>query len=362
MVGAAGSLLTEGLNFGAGAANRRFQRDMIREQNAFNSREAEVQRNWQEKVSDPAFLRSRFENAGFNPTLALNGQSASVGSGSAASAGSFTPAPAPHLDTSSIGSTMASVAEAIRISKEASYVDENQVANLDFLRAQGDKLRGDTNWLNRVNKDWRPSLADQDLSRAFIRKQMTGEMERVDLANSLLGQQKVLFGLDAEAKRLSNYYYPQQVQQDLALKAQRISDLVSQIDFRKLQGETEKQRVRLVVSQIAKEYAAMDNLVADTQGKRISNDIADRLKWSYISASEASNRFDVVRSNLDAKTYAEFREATIQELKSTLHLNDARAEQIWNSIFVGRGTDRPGFDHLDRFTGRRSPGPIVRRF
>lgn len=347
----ASGLIGNLMNIGAARKNRQMQIQLNRENNQFNAEQSQIQRDWTERMytdyQSPQALRNQYQEAGFNPYLAMSQGAGSVGSSSAAQAAGTPTLQAPQLDVSSIGDMMASVAQAIKISKEASYVEPTSLENLNYLRAQGAKLEGDTNWLNRFGKNMRSSPELQNLSESFIRKQATGEIERIDLANDLLGQQKVLLNLDAQAKRLSNYYYPKQVQQDLALKSAQISQTLSQVDLTKAQTTSERSRNELLIRQVATEMASMLNIMQDTKGKKMDNKVLEQTMWSYISASNSQNILSSKASQVDKQTYQQYRDAFVRSVKSQADLNEQQKEFLikqGNNLLFNQGVSI-----LDRF-------------
>lgn len=102
-----------GLNYDAQMKTNEQNYKMMQEQNAFNSAEAEKQRNWEKEMSDTEMQRrmADLQAAGVNPLLAIDGagSGATSGSGSAAS-GSAAHLQAPKLDLNSVTAGLSNMA------------------------------------------------------------------------------------------------------------------------------------------------------------------------------------------------------------------------------------------------------------
>lgn len=342
VIGGATNLIGSALNFGSAKKNREMQIQLNRENNQFNSEQAQIQRDWQEKVSDPSYLRGRFEEAGYNPYLAMSGDAARVGSGSSASAAGTPTLQAPQLDVSSIGNTMASVAQAIKISKEASYTDATQLENLNYLRAQGAKLQGDTNWLNRLGKDMKTSPELRDLSESFIRKQATGEMERIDLANQLLISEKINLDLDSQAKRVLNEYYPRQLQSELALQASQLAINQQEVlrvvaDTKRIDALTSSERARLVniMRDTALKAAQIRDTLSSSALKRIDLSKQNMTFRSYVDSVNAANNLATLASVLDKEQIRELKALYLQSIRGLTKKQQRDADWYFTNMFFG---------------------------
>ena len=305
IIGGAVNLLGSGLNFGSARKNREMQIQLNRENNQFNAEQAQIQRDWQEQMyaqyQSPQALAQQYEDAGFNKYLAMKGGAGSVGSGSSASSAGTPTLQAPQFDVSSIGETMASVANAIRISKEASWYDRNQIENLNYLRAQGTKLQGDTNWLNLAAKNYK---FDPKSAGDMILAQREGEIRRLNLSNDLLRQQEILASLDVDTKRMSNAALPRTIQNDLALQASQISRNLAEVGFTKAKTRSERARVKQIIQDTATSLASMYNIIEQTAGQRLNNEQVRQTFAGYVRAINSANNFSDRRSRYDSDWYS----------------------------------------------------------
>lgn len=340
IIGGATNLIGSGLNFGSAKKNREMQIQLNRENNQFNAEQAQIQRDWQENMyntyQSPSARRKQYEEAGFNPYLAMNGNSVgSVGSGSSASSAGTPNLQAPQLDVSSFANSMAQVAQAIKLSKEASNVDADHMMNRNFLAAgiqqalsQRDKNQGETNWFNRLMKDHNFTFLDKNAVRDYWRAYYTGEKDRIELANDVLGAEKVNLNLDARMKRISAAFLPKQVQQDLALKSAQISQTLSQVKLTKAQTASERDRNKLLIAQAAREYAAAADLVQSAVGRRLDNETQKQLSESYVAAALSNNDFLLTRNRVDSYNYGAIQSYVREALRYETELTRKRAENF----------------------------------
>lgn len=262
--------------------------DINRENNAFNAEQAQIQRDWQEKMwgmnnayNSPNAMISR----GLNPFV--QGSAAMAGSRSPASGGSAaTASPVPSLqafrpDFSDVGSALASMAQA-----RASMINAEQNAALTpFLI---NKTLGDTNYRNigigasgYWNKDTGRESALLDQSKEYQ------ELKNMEFAGRLTKAQESQILLDAEAQRTLNKYLDDQQQADLFIKGQTLANLYAQGALTEAQYKTE--------------MAKAIKLSVETNGLRIQNRIAEETADSLIYANIQANRAQGLSSLWDAK-------------------------------------------------------------
>ena len=251
--------------------------DINRENNAFNAEQAQLQRNWQERMweknnsyNSPNAMISR----GLNPFI--QGSAAMAGSRSPASGGASASASPPpsiqafHPDFSDVGSALASMAQA-----RASMINAEQNAALTPYKI--DQIRGATDYRNigvGASGYWdasagrRSALLDQ--SKEFQ------ELKNMEFAGRLTSAQEAQILLDSKAQQILNKYLDEQQQADLFIKGQTLSNLYAQ--------------GALSEAQYKNQMAQAIKTSAETNGIRISNRIASETADSLIYANIHANR------------------------------------------------------------------------
>lgn len=286
---AAGASLA-GNAIGASSQNKTNQTsiDINRENNAFNAQQAQIQRDWQEKMwgmnnsyNSPNAMISR----GLNPFV--QGSAAMAGSRSPASGGAAaTAATSPSLqafrpDFSDVGSALASMAQA-----RASMINAEQNAALTPYRIN--QILGDTNYRNigvgqsgywNASTGMRSALLDQ--SKEYQ------ELKNMEFAGRLTSAQESQILLDSKAQQILNKYLDEQQQADLFIKGQTLANLYAQ-------GALSEAQYKNQMAQAVKTSA-------ETNGIRISNRIAEQTADSLIYANIHANRARGLSSLWDFK-------------------------------------------------------------
>lgn len=275
---AAGASLA-GNAIGASSQNKTNQTsiDINRENNAFNAEQAQIQRNWQEKMwgmnnsyNSPNAMISRGLNPFVQGSAAMAGSKSPASGGAAASAASAPSLQAFRPDFSDVGTALASMAQA-----RASMMNAEQNAALTPYRIN--QILGDTNYRNigvgqsgywNASTGRRSALLDQ--SREYQ------ELKNMEFAGRLTSAQEAQILLDSEAQQVLNKYLDEQQQADLFIKGQTLANLYAQ-------GS-------LTEAQYKNQMAQAVKTAAETNGIRINNKIAAQTADSLIYANIHSNR------------------------------------------------------------------------
>ena len=275
---AAGASLA-GNAIGASSQNKTNQTsiDINRENNAFNAEQAQIQRNWQEKMwgmnnsyNSPNAMISRGLNPFVQGSAAMAGSRSPASGGAAASAASAPSLQAFRPDFSDVGSALASMAQA-----RASMINAEQNAALTPYRIN--QILGDTNYRNigvgqsgywNASTGRRSALLDQ--SKEYQ------ELKNMEFAGRLTSAQESQILLDSRAQQTLNKYLDAQQQADLFIKCQTLSNLFAQ-------GS-------LTVAQYKNQMAQAFKTAAETNGILVNNRIAAQTADSLIYANIQSNR------------------------------------------------------------------------
>lgn len=286
---AAGASLA-GNAIGASSQNKTNQTsiDINRENNAFNAQQAQIQRDWQEKMwgmnnsyNSPNAMISRGLNPFVQGSAAMAGSKSPASGGAAASAASAPSLQAFRPDFSDVGSALASMAQA-----RASMINAEQNAALTPYRIN--QILGDTNYRNigvgqsgywNASTGRRSALLDQ--SKEYQ------ELKNMEFAGRLTSAQESQILLDSQAQQILNKYLDEQQQADLFIKGQTLANLYAQ-------GALSEAQYKNQMAQAVKTSA-------ETNGIRISNRIAEQTADSLIYANIQANRARGLSSLWDSK-------------------------------------------------------------
>lgn len=317
---------------------------MMREQNAFNAEQAQIQRDWQQQMwgmnnayNSPSAMISR----GLNPFV--QGSAAMAGSRSPASGGvAATAAPVPSMQAykpnfSSVFQSLASLAQA-KASEASAGESGSRARQTDTVTPLlSDYYRGLTNWKNlAVGSSGYWNKETGRVSAALDQSTEVQNLKNAQFAERISAAQETQILLNSEAQRVMNKYMDQNQQADLFIKAQTLVNLQTQGALTEKQIQTEIQRAVLVS--------------AEASGKKIDNRVASETADSLIKASKASNELHYRDSTYDYKN-VKFRKNT--EYKTSM-ANQKAAEygadlvrkqgrtHYWESVSRGLGSIASG--------------------
>lgn len=286
---AAGASLA-GNAIGASSQNKTNQTsiDINRENNAFNAQQAQIQRDWQEKMwgmnnsyNSPNAMISRGLNPFVQGSAAMAGSRSPASGGAAASAASAPSLQAFRPDFSDVGTALASMAQA-----RASMINAEQNAALTPYKIE--QIRGATDYRNiSVGESgyWNSSTGKR--SALLDQSKEYQELKNMEFAGRLTSAQESQILLDAQAQQILNKYLDEQQQADLFIKGQTLANLYAQ-------GALSEAQYKNQMAQAVKTSA-------ETNGIRISNKIAQQTADSLIYANIQANRARGLSSLWDSK-------------------------------------------------------------
>lgn len=286
---AAGASLA-GNAIGASSQNKTNQTsfDINRENNAFNAQQAQIQRDWQEKMwgmnnsyNSPNAMISRGLNPFVQGSAAMAGSRSPASGGAAASASSAPSLQAFRPDFSDVGTALASMAQA-----RAAMINAEQNAALTPYKMQ--QILGDTNYRNiGVGQSgyWNASTGRK--SALLDQSKEYQELKNMEFAGRLTSAQESQILLDSKAQQILNKYLDEQQQADLFIKGQTLANLYAQ--------------GALSEAQYKNQMAQAIKTSAETNGIRINNRIAEQTADSLIYANIQANRARGLSSLWDAK-------------------------------------------------------------
>lgn len=317
---------------------------MMREQNAFNAEQAQIQRDWQQQMwgmnnsyNSPSAMISR----GLNPFV--QGSAAMAGSRSPASGGAAaTAAPVPSMQAykpnfSGVFQSLASLAQA-KASEAAAGESGSQARQTDTVTPLlSDYYRGLTNWKNLAigsSGFWNKETGR--ISAALDQSTETQNLKNAQFAERISAAQETQILLNSEAQRVINNYMDQNQQADLFIKTQTLVNLQKQGTLTEKQIRTEIQRAILVS--------------AEASGKKIDNRISSETADSLIKAANASHELQYRDSTYDYKNvklrkHTEYKTSMAQQKAAEYGAELARKQgrtHYWESVSRGLGSIASG--------------------
>lgn len=286
---AAGASLA-GNAIGASSQNKTNQTsiDINRENNAFNAEQAQIQRDWQEKMwgmnnsyNSPNAMISRGLNPFIGSSVGAGVSRSPASGGSAAQATGMPSLQAFRPDFSDVGASLASMAQA-----RAAMMNAEQNAALTPYRMQ--EILGNTNYRNigvGASGYWNASTGRR--SALLDQSKEYQELKNMEFAGRLTSAQEAQILLDSQAQQVLNKYLDEQQQADLFIKGQTLANLYSQ-------GALSEAQYKNQMAQAVK-------TAAETNGIRINNKIAESTADSLIYANIQSNRARGLGSLWDSK-------------------------------------------------------------
>lgn len=317
---------------------------MMREQNAFNAEQAQIQRDWQQQMwgmnntyNSPDAMISRGLNPFVQGSAAMAGSKAPASGGAAATA-----APVPSMQAykpnfSSVFQSLASLAQAK--SSEASARESGSRANQTdaVTPLLSDYYKGLTNWKNlAIGSSGYWNQETGRISAALDQSTETQNLKNAQFAERISAAQETQILLNSEAQCIINKYMDENQQADLFIKAQTLVNLQTQGALTEKQIQTEIQRAILIA--------------AESSGKKIDNRIASETADSLIKAANASNELQYRDSTYDYKNvklrkHTEYKTSMANQKAAEYGAALARKQSrtyYWDSVSHGLGAIASG--------------------
>lgn len=324
---------------------------MMREQNAFNAEQSQIQRDWQQQMWDmnnaynsPDAMISR----GLNPFI--QGSAAMAGSRAPASGGAAaTAAPVPSMQAfrpnfSNVFNSLASLAQAKKAQSESNNIDAitPQIANY---------YKGLTNWKNlAIGESGYWDKVTGRISASLDQSIEAQELKNLQFAERLSAAQETQILLNSDAQRILNRYLDEMQQADLFLKGQTLVNLQLNGALTEKQIQTELQRAILTSAQAS--------------GQKISNDVAAQTADSLIKASNAAYQLQYRDASYDSanvklRKHVQYNTAKAQQKLYEYGADLARKKgrtHYWESVSQGLGSIASGVGNV---VGSFRPGPQI---
>lgn len=258
--------------------------------NEFNAAEAEKARQFQldmwnrsNDYNSASSQRQRLEKAGLNPYLMMNGGSAGVAqsSGSTSPATAASPLAMQRQDFSGLSKTLSSALQIANQTKETNANVQTLQSQKSLYDAQANSILSNVDWwkLGPEYKKWSQMTG---LARVGLQFQTDRQnLRNMQWSGNLIQAQHLGVLLDNNAKETINKYLDEGQRLQLDLMASQYYDAMAS-------GHLKYQQAK---SEITKRIL----MLAEANGYRINNAIAEKTADSYVKALNAEHAasFDI---------------------------------------------------------------------
>lgn len=328
---------TNSSNWNINTANNRFAEKMYNQQVADNRFDADVA--FQRELQKARYLRQfdledreynlpknqveRYKDAGINPFLAMQNQSAGIAQNSVGS-GSSAPIASPgqtHLPQS-IPMDFSGIGLGIQKFADYSLASARQAFDMSAERKRIDIEAADT--ISKImQRNWQNKKLDAEMNRiwqdfAFQDQTMDDRVEQIQLANQKIRFDGLLAEQQYEAQKFTNSVLPElhelekkRISAEISVAAAQVAELNARTDLTEQQKKTEVERTKqeaLVRLQLPKQLHNENAIRVATynQIQKQSEKIAQETKterWRTVDASKTRYKKDTDRSVQDYLEY-----------------------------------------------------------
>ena len=304
------------------ASNRRFQKKTMREQNEFNSNEAQVTREWNAQMDNTKYQRqvADMQAAGVNPALAMNGGvTTQATSNATASSGSGIPG---GLDLSSV-MEMAVQMSQLKLQKK---LTDSQVklmqSQINKNNADANKTNKETSWIDRLNS------ANIDKIRADI-NQVWSNISVNDSTIELNGHKIDMY--DAQTGLFNSQMNTEEKKAQLLESQKAINDLT-------------KQKMQILMPYVEKYQKSIISLNEANTEKAYQDAYAAYASASNSLAQAALNE-EIVSSDYYNKMGGKIDAETGQIIESTKLTTQKIKTEEWTTLYTKRAYKWQGFNN-----------------
>lgn len=303
-------------------SNRRFQKKTMREQNEFNSNEAQITREWNQQMDNTKYQRqvADMQAAGVNPALAMSGGvTTQATSNATASSGSGIPG---GLDLSSVMEMAVQMSQLKLRNKELKLQEKLIDSQANKNNADADKTKKETSWIDQLNS------ANIDKIRADI-NQVWSNISVNDSTIELNGHKIDMY--DAQTGLFNSQMNTEQKKAQLYESQKAINDLTKQKMQILMPYVEEYQRSIIALNKANTEKAKQDAIAAYASA---SNSLAQAALAEDIVSSDY---YEKMGGKIDAETglIEENTKLTTQKIKT----------EEWNTLFTKRNYKWQGFNN-----------------